>query len=419
LAKTSRAAGGVETHTLSNGLTVALLADHRVPLVHMQAAVRAGLPSESSARSGLNQLLASCLTKGTATRDAEMIATTLESLGASASAGAGNNALLVQAAGLAQDFATIAGVWTEIIARPAFPDKVLKREKTSQTAAWRESLTEPLHVGFLELRSNLFGGTGYGLDLLGNGESISAIRRDDVTAHHARHFQPANMAIAVCGDIDPPAVLDALEAGLSVLPTGGQWSPSPQMVSTGTETRSFLPKKQAILCIGFPGVGATDDDRHALAMIHEYAADMAGPLFTRIRENLGLAYQVGATQFHGFDTGMFTFYLATSPEQIDLAREEMTKEIAAIASHGIPDEAFDRVRATVLSGLALRQQSPGNTARQMAIDVLFGLPANHHRHMPDILRSLTPAHVRGVAEKLFSVSPSVSLVLPVAAADDP
>jgi zinc protease len=411
-AKARRAAGMVETHTLSNGLSVALLADPRVPLVHMQAAARAGLPSEVSALSGINQLLASCLTKGTATRDAEMIATTLESLGASASASAGNNALLIQAAGLAPDFTTIANVWTEIIARPAFPDHVLEREKTSQTAAWRESLTEPLHVGFLELRKNLFGGTGYGLDQLGCGESIAAIQRDDVTNHHARHFQPANMAMAVCGDIDPPAVLAALEAGLSALPSGDRWTPAAQSIFKGQESRALLPKKQAILCIGFPGVGANDGDRHALAMLHEYAADMAGPLFTRIREELGLAYQVGATQFHGFDTGMFTFYLATSPEQLDLAREEMTKEIAAIAANGIPDEVFDRVRATVLSGLALRQQSPGHSARQMAIDLLFGLPADHHRRMPDIIRSLTSTHVRAVAEKLFSASPSVALVLP-------
>ena len=418
-AKTRRAAGTVETRSLSNGLTVALMADSRVPLVHMQAAARGGLASESPARCGINQLLASCLTKGTATRDAEEIATTLESLGASASASSGNNALLAHAAGLAPDFSTIAAVWTEIISSPAFPGHVVEREKTSQAAAWRESLTDPLHVGFLGLRTSLFGESGYGLDLLGNDKSLAAINRAHLAAHHERHFQPANMAVAVCGDIDPPAVLDALEAGFSALPSGGSWPPPEQAVREGMETSAFLPKKQAILCIGFPGAGATDDNRHALAMIHEYAADMAGPLFSRIREDLGLAYQVGATQFHGFGTGMFTFYLATSPDQLDLAREEMTKEIAAIAAAGIPDEAFDRVRATVLSGLALRQQSPGQTARQMAIDMLFGLPADHHRRLPDIFRSLTAARVRSVAERVFSVSPTVSLVLPDASAESP
>ena len=81
-------------------------------------------------------------------------------------------------------------------------------------------------------------------------------------------------------------------------------------------------------------------------------------MFTRIREELGLAYQVGATQFLGYDAGLFTFYLATSPEQADLARRELLAEIGKIAAAGIPDDAFDRVRSTVLSGLAIQQQSP-------------------------------------------------------------
>ena len=73
----------IQVHTLPNGLTLALIPDRRVPLVHLQAAVRAGLPSETPATNGLNQLLAATLPKGTATRSAREIATTLESLGAS------------------------------------------------------------------------------------------------------------------------------------------------------------------------------------------------------------------------------------------------------------------------------------------------------------------------------------------------
>jgi len=107
-----------------------------------------------------------------------------------------------------------------------------------------------------------------------------------------------------------------------------------------------LPKKQAVLTIGFPGTHVSSQDRHSLAMIQEYASDMAGPLFTRIREELGLAYQVGATQFLGFDHGLFTFYVATSPEQVDLARTELLAEIGKIANAGIPEEAFERVRST-------------------------------------------------------------------------
>jgi zinc protease len=173
-----------------------------------------------------------------------------------------------------------------------------------------------------------------------------------------------------------------------------------------------LPKKQAILTIGFPGTAVSSADRHALAMIQEYASDMAGPLFTRIREELGLAYQVGATQFLGYDTGLFTFYVATSPEQVELARKELLLEIGKIAAIGIPDEVFERVRSTVLSGLAIQQQSPSATARQVALSLMFGHAADEHRHLPATYKALTPAQVREVAARIFSATPTLVTVLP-------
>ena len=147
-------------------------------------------------------------------------------------------------------------------------------------------------------------------------------------------------------------------------------------------------------------------------MIQEYSSDMAGPLFARIREELGLAYQVGATQFLGYDAGLFTFYLATSPEQADLARRELLAEIAKIAAHGIPDEAFERVRSTVLSGLAIQQQSPSSIARHVALDLLFGHRADEHRHLAAAYRALTADNVREVASRIFSVKPTIVTVLP-------
>ena len=107
VASTRREKAEATVHTLPNGLRIALLPDHRVPLIHIQAAVRAGLPSETSATNGINQLLASTLPKGTTTRSAAAIAVSLESLGASVSAHAGNNALMIQAGGLANDAAEI------------------------------------------------------------------------------------------------------------------------------------------------------------------------------------------------------------------------------------------------------------------------------------------------------------------------
>jgi zinc protease len=401
----------ITVHSMSNGLQIALIPDHRVPLVHLQAAVRAGLPSETPENTGLNQLLASALPKGTATRSAHEIALTMESLGAAISASAGNNALLVQAGGLAPDLETIAAVFSEILTAPGLPDDAIAREKASQLAALEEAMQDPLHAGFRALRHAAFAGSGYGLDPLGSPETLPGLDRAALLAHHARHFNAANITLAIAGDFETSRLLDILNGSLCGLPAGEPW-PVPPGIRGGGETTVRLPKKQAVLAIGFHGTGVGSPDRHALAMIQEYAADMAGPLFSRIREDLGLAYQVGATQFMGYDTGLFTFYLATSPEQAEFARLELMAEIGKIAAGGIPDEAFDRVRATVLSSLALQQQSPAHTARHVALDLLFGHPADQHRRMAAIYQALSPQEVRETAARIFSAAATSATVMP-------
>ena len=411
--KIRRTREDIQVHTLPNGLQIALIPDHRVPLVHLQAAVRAGLPSETPETNGLNQLLASTLPKGTATRSAQEIAITLESLGASISAGTGNNALLVQAGGLAPDLATIAAVFAEVLVSPSIPPDAIVREKASQLAALEEALQDPLHAGFRALRHAAFNGAGYGLDSLGSPASLRALDRAALASHHSKHFNAANITLAIAGDFDPAAALDLFSGNLSALPSGAPW-PVPAGTFGGGDHTVHLPKKQAVLAIGFPGASVNGPDRHALAMIQEYAADMAGPLFTRIREELGLAYQVGATQFLGYDAGLFTFYLATSPEQAELARHEMLAEIGKIAAAGIPDEAFDRVRSTVLSGLAIQQQSPSHLARHVALDMLFGHPADEHRRLAATYQALTAQQVRDTAARIFSVAPTIATVLPEA-----
>jgi zinc protease len=417
IAKTARRREDIAVHTLSNGLTLALIPDHRVPLVHFHAAVRAGLPSESPVSNGLNQLLAATLTKGTATRSAQQLAVTLESLGASIGANTGNNALLVQAGGLAPDFATIAGVFAEVLHSPALPDDAMAREKASQLAMLEEALQDPLHTGFRTLRHAIFAGIGYGLDPLGKIASLTELARPALLAHHLRHFTAANLTLAIAGDFDPAAALAILSEKFAPLPVGQPWLAPASVLRPGGDHTVRLPKKQAVLVIGFPGATVSGDTRFALAMIQEYASDMAGPLFGRIREELGLAYQVGASQFLGFDAGLFTFYLATSPQQVDLARSELIAEIAKIAATGIPDAAFERVRATVLSGLAIQQQSPSAVAQHVALDLLFGHPADSHRRLPDIYKALTPAGVRETAARIFAQPATLVTILPDTALD--
>jgi zinc protease len=62
--------------------------------------------------------------------------------------------------------------------------------------------------------------------------------------------------------------------------------------------------------------------------------------------------------------------------------------------------------------LAIQQQSPSSVARHVALDLLFGHPADEHRRLAAAYSALTADQVREVAGRIFKVAPTIVTVLP-------
>ena len=222
-----------------------------------------------------------------------------------------------------------------------------------------------------------------------------------------------NGVIALFGDIESDAAIALCEEHFGSLPTGSAPTRHTSEALGSGEITTRLDKQQAILAVGFPGAPVDSADAPALEVLNDYCANMAGPLFSRIREQLGLAYFVSATQFHGLGTGLFAFYLGTSPEQLDLARQNLLAEIRRLADKGIPDEALEHSKTSILAADALENQSNRAMAQVSSINTLFGLGPRHHEVNAQRIRALTAAEVRDTAARYFgSREPVIATVLP-------
>jgi zinc protease len=321
------------TH-LDNGLTVIGIPDKRLPLASVQLVARAGLPAETTATSGIGQLLAATLPHGSSSRNGAEIASALESLGASLACSAGNNYLLAGCGGLAPDLPELVATLGELAVDPAFPADAVARELASQRTALDEALDDPLSTALRLARSGLFGTAGYGLEPLGSAESLDTLDRESLATHHREHFRGPNLVAAVAGDFGDQDPTDLLADTFAQLPAGDPWTPPPSEIHPDGESGTELPKRQAAIAMAFPTGPAAADEHPALELLHHHCADMAGPLFTRIREELGLAYHVSAMRIPGFDAGTLVFFLATAP-----SRPNSPKTPCARNSPGSPPRA--------------------------------------------------------------------------------
>lgn len=391
----------IHEHTLSNGLRILLNQDSQVPVIYGNLALLAGCLSETPETAGLNALLSSLLLKGTSNRSATELAESLEDLGASLRPGAGNNTLLLSTYCLRDDLAPVMEILGEVLTNSTFPEEALEREKAAITSRLKEALNDPASRAFREMRHQLWNGQGYGIPSSGSLESLASLDRESILAHSKKSFSAGNLVLALFGDLDPEKILPLLEDTLGQLPAGETQHAPPEIPTHSGEHHLTLDKEQAVLAIGYPGLSVTDPRRFALELLHCYCSDMAGPLFTNIREELGLAYYVSSSMFLGINTGLFSFYLGTAPDQLDLARTTLEGEIQKLIKDGIPSDRLASVKANARAANALQNQSPKSRANLAALDVLLGLSATHHTEQDARMDAVTGEEIQQLAAELL------------------
>lgn len=360
---------------LPNGLTLLVKEDHRLPFVEFRAVFKGGVLAETAENNGATMLLAKMLLKGTHRRSAEEIATEIESVGGHIDSYGGNNSFGVNAEVLSSDFATGLGLLADVILNPNFPANELEREKEIQIAGIRSRKDDLLKSASLAMRRALFGNAGYGLDSLGTEATVGKISVAGLKAFHQKLAGPANCVLAIYGDVKAAEVKMAVDRAFGNWKSGGKIEPrtshvQPPASNRVTETRD---KKQAVLVIGFPGTTMADDDKYALDLVQECCSDLGSRLFLRIREQLGLAYYVGAQNFPGLVPGYFAFYTGTEPAKAEQVEKELLKEAELLRTEGLTAEELKRAKAKIIGQKKIARADLGNLATTTALDELYGL----------------------------------------------
>ena len=414
----------IEKSVLPNGLTVLIHEDNRLPLVSIVAAFRGGLLAETPEKNGLSQLLASTIVKGTKTRSAEQIAETVEHVGGSIGAGAGNNSVSVSVEVMKDDFALGMQILSDVVANATFPENEVAREKDSQLASIKAEDDQITAVARNLLKPRLYGNHPYALRGSGSPETVTNLTSADLKSFRDRLVTGRNGVLSIFGSVKTQEALELAKKDFGSLPAGEQLLTTPPVASPLTssiETSAERPKQQAVVMKGFLGTSIASADRPALELIAEASSDLGSRFFNRIREKLGLAYFVGASNSTGLAPGAFVFFLGTDPKKVDLAKSEFNDEIAKLATEGLTPEELDRAKAKLLGGEAIHNQSHAALGGLCATNELLGLGYDHEKVRKEEIGKVTLDQIKRVAQKYFRDGKSVEVVVgpPVAKASEP
>jgi zinc protease len=341
------------------------------------------------------------LLKGTKHRNAGDIAREIESVGGNIDSYGGNNSFGVNAEVLSGDFATGLDLLADVLLNPIFSPDALEREREVQIANICAQKDDLLKSAGLAMRRALFGNTGYGLDSPGSEGSVAKLRAADLKSFHQKLAVPNNCVLAIYGDVKTSEVKSSVEKAFA------NWKPGQksEVRSQKSEIREVKrveevrDKKQAVLVIGFFGTTMHDDDRYALELIQESCSDLGSRLFLRIREQLGLAYYVGAQNCAGLVPGYFAFYTGTEPSKVGLVEKELFKEIELLRSESLTAEELKRAKTKIIGQKKIARQELGHLASMTALDELYGL-GYQRAELDDVkYEAVTLEQIKAAAQK--------------------
>jgi zinc protease len=404
------ATGEIQKFELPNGLRILVREDARLPLVSISAVFRGGLLAETPETNGITRLMAKTLLKGTKTRTAEQIADQIEAVGGSISSDAGNNSFSVSLHITKPDLKLGVDLLSDVLLSATMPEKAVAREKQIQIAGIQQEDEQLTTVARNILRQALFNHHPYALRGSGSVDSVQRLTQKDLLAFRDRYVVAKNGVISVFGNVNAAEVKQIFEQALGSMKPGVlalTEAKSPTELSKPATVESKKEKAQGVIMVGYRGVDIFSKDRHALELIDEASSDLGSRFFIRIREQMGLAYYVGASQFQGLVPGLFAFYLGTDPQKIEPVKTALLDEIRKLASDGLTSEELARAKKKLIGQQQIAMQSNDAFGYQSALDELYGLGFDYYKQLERDVDAVTLEEIKRTAAKYFRDQPYV------------
>ena len=390
-----------DREVLPNGIVLLVSERHALPIVAMNAYVRAGAVLDPPASLGLANLTAELLTRGTARRSGPEIDQAIESVGGSLGSGGGRDGASVSLGVLKRDLALGMDLLAEVLTQPAFPEPELKRKVEEIQAALQNAETEPGSVAWRALAPLLYPGHPYARPVSGTLTSVATLDRDQVARFHRERYRPDATVIAVVGDVTTAEVRAAVTARL------GAWMPPPTPLPVipiappvaPAESRVLTrPLTQTTVLLGRPAIRQDSPDYPALVVANYIlGGGSASRLYSRVREERGLVYGVDATLSAARHGASQTVSLQTrnesAPEAVRLVREEMRRIGAADAT---PRE-LELAKAYLIGSYPLRVDTSSKVAGLLISLEEAGLGLDYPERYRERIARVTAADVRRVS----------------------
>ena len=378
------------------------LKDDELPLIYLTIVVKAGAVDLPKSKSGLAALLASSLiTGGTETYSPDELARVLDENAIELSVSVNEEDTLIRLSMLKADWEKGLALLDEIINRPAFNDDVLRAVKDQEITGLKRQGGDAQAVAVREAMIWHFKGHPYGRDPLDGLQSIPKISKSDLKEFLTTYFVPANMVVAVSGDITRPVALSGVGTFLRSLPDKPEnkrqiKEPQPNGPVVALIHKPGQVQSQVIMLLD--GVKRTHPDYWKMSLLADVFGGSDSMMYTRLRDDLGLVYSAGFFQRYKWNAGMMIGYIGCKADQTATAIAETVNIMESLRKR-IPEQQVERKRLESLNGFVFNVDTSTELVNVYARYQIRGEPLDTLERIQDAFIGSSPQELLRIARQ--------------------
>ena len=357
-----------------------------------------GSATDPSGKEGLHQLLAGSLTRGCGDLDARSFAEWIENQGASLRCEAGDDHLQIVLKGVGRDRHDLLPQLLEMVEQPTANCEQISLERDLNLQTLQRLEEDPFSRAQDRLRQLLFGDGPYGHDPLGTLSSLKRLKPEDII--NRRPQLTCKNAFLVVSAAPDAALAEILEQRLDRFIQEPANSPEPLAQAAMGWSADPLETEQTVLMLGFRSLPIQHPDALSLRLLQVHLGlGMSCRLFLRLREDLGLVYDVGAELAMRRSDSPFLWHLSTSAEQATKALAALLDEWLRLLNEPLGSEQLDLAKAKLRGQEAMGRQTGAQRVERHAFCLGYGLPTNFHAMAMEQLEGITAQQLQQVAQR--------------------
>jgi predicted Zn-dependent peptidase len=398
---------------LDNGLIVITDTMPSVETVSLGVWVNAGTRHEAPEINGISHLLEHMAFKGTKRRTAQAIAEEVEAVGGVLNAYTSRDHTAYYAKLLKQDVELGVDIMADILLHSSLDPDELAREQQVVAQEIAQAIDTPDDIIFDHMQATAYPSQAMGRPVLGTVDLVRSFTRQTVAGYLQDHYGSETMILAAAGNLDHDEVVHMAERHFREI-NKARPAAEERARYQGGDYREERDLEQVHLVLGFDGVAYEDPDFYPMAVLSGLlGGGMSSRLFQEVRERRGLAYSVYSYPSSFSDSGLFTVYAGTGPDESAEVMPVICEEVRKVAKAVTIDE-LRRSRAQIKAGILMGLESTNSRCEQLARQLMVHGRIQTVEEVVAKIDAVDQDAVTRVANRLFKTAPTFAAIGPLA-----